>query len=218
MQDLMNSLNTPVGGVGQYGQFSLDAQGQLSFASNTPGAVSLSVLDDRTQRGVGGPSVTQLFGIGAAQRAGRASTFSIRTDIAQNPMNLALAQLNFSGAVGQPVLALGDNSGALKLAQAADATMAFSAAGDFGAMSSSATQYASLLGGSLGRKAAGADDAKTAADAVKSEANTRRQSVEGVNLDEELVNLTTYQQAYSASARLIQTVKDMYDTLLAMAR
>ena len=78
------------------------------------------------------------------------------------------------------------------------------------------TQYASLLAGSIGRKAASADDAKTASAAVKTEANTRRASVEGGNLDEELVNLTTYQQAYSASARLIQAVKDMYNTLLNM--
>ena len=69
---------------------------------------------------------------------------------------------------------------------------------------------------SIGRKAAAADDAKTAANAVKTEADTRRASVEGVNLDEELVNLTTYQQAYSASARLVQAVKDMYDALLNM--
>ena len=51
---------------------------------------------------------------------------------------------------------------------------------------------------------------------MKTEADTRRQAVEGVNLDEELVNLTTYQQAYSASARLVQAAKDMYDTLLGM--
>ena len=41
-------------------------------------------------------------------------------------------------------------------------------------------------------------------------------TVEGVNLDQELIQLTTYQQAYNASARMIQAVKDMYDTLLNM--
>ena len=88
-----------------------------------------------------------------------------------------------------------------------------------GASLSSVTQYApSQFGGSLGRKAAAADDAQTSANAVQTEATARRQSVEGVNLDEELVNLTTYQQAYSASARLVQAVKDMYDTLLSMVQ
>jgi flagellar hook-associated protein 1 len=41
---------------------------------------------------------------------------------------------------------------------------------------------------------------------------------EGVNLDEELVLMTTYQQAFNASARLIQAAKDMYDTLMGMVR
>ena len=48
------------------------------------------------------------------------------------------------------------------------------------------------------------------------EATARRQAVEGVNLDEELVNMTTYQQAFSASARMIQAAKDLYDVLLAL--
>jgi flagellar hook-associated protein 1 FlgK len=52
--------------------------------------------------------------------------------------------------------------------------------------------------------------------ALASEASSRRSAAEGVNLDEELINLTTYQQAYSASSRLIQAAKDMYDTLLRM--
>ncbi|HWA60899.1 MAG TPA: flagellar basal body rod C-terminal domain-containing protein, partial [Caulobacteraceae bacterium] len=214
---LVAALNAQSGGVGQYGQFTLDSQGSLAFSASTPGAFSISVLNDQTQRSGSGPSMSQLFGLGAAQRASRTGTFQIRADIAQNPAYLALAQLNLGAAAGQPVLALGDNSGALQLAKAGDASMSFAAAGDFAASTASVTQYASQFGGALGRKAASADDAKTAAEAVKTEADNRRQSAEGVNLDEELVNLTTYQQAYSASARLIQAAKDMYDTLLAMA-
>jgi flagellar hook-associated protein 1 len=55
-----------------------------------------------------------------------------------------------------------------------------------------------------------------AADAVTSEATARRQSVEGVNLDEELVRLTTYQQAFNASARMIQATKELFDVLTSM--
>ena len=49
---------------------------------------------------------------------------------------------------------------------------------------------------------------------MKTEADSRRTSTEGVSLDEELVNLTTYQQAYNASARLIQAASDMFTSLL----
>jgi flagellar hook-associated protein 1 FlgK len=217
--NLISALNAQVGGVGQYGQFVLDSKGTLTFQPSTPGAVTLTVTDDNTQRGIGGPSISQLFGIGSAQRASRAGTFSLNANIQANPMAMPLAKLNLANAAlatPQPVLALGDNSGALALSNAATANMNFNAAGDLSASTTSVTQYGALLSGSVGRKAAAADDAQTAADAVKTEADTRRSSVEGVNLDEELVNLTTYQQAYSASARLVQAVKDMYDTLLQM--
>ena len=46
------------------------------------------------------------------------------------------------------------------------------------------------------------------------EAQSRQASDSGVNLDEELTNLTTYQQAYAASARLLTVVGKLYDTLL----
>jgi flagellar hook-associated protein FlgK len=54
--------------------------------------------------------------------------------------------------------------------------------------------------------------------ALAKEATARRVSVEGVNLDEELVLMTTYQQAFNASARMVQAAKDMYDILLGMVR
>ena len=44
--------------------------------------------------------------------------------------------------------------------------------------------------------------------------NVRRESVSGVNLDEELANLMIYQQAYTASARMISLVGEMLDELM----
>jgi flagellar hook-associated protein 1 FlgK len=215
MQDLLNSLNAPIGGVGNYGSFSLDAKGAMTFTPSTPGS-TLSVVQDTTKRGVNGPSISQLFGVGVTQQASRATTFQVRADIDANPMNLSLAKLDLPATVGTSVVALGDSSGATALAAAANSATTFAAAGDLPAMSTSITQYAARLGGDLGQKSSAADTAKTSATAVQTEATTRLQSVEGVNLDEELVNLTTFQQAYSASARLIQAAKDMTNTLLDM--
>jgi len=213
MQDLLNALNAPIGGMGQYGAFSLDANGAVTFKPNSPGS-TLSVVSDNTQRGAGGPSMSQLFGLGVTQQASRATTFQIRPDIAANPMNMALAQLDLTAAAGQPVVAIGDGSGATVLSQVAGAATNFAAAGDLPATITSVNQYAAQLGGDLGQRASAAATAKTSASAVQTEAQTRLQSVEGVNLDEELVNLTTFQQAYNASARLIQASKDMINTLL----
>jgi flagellar hook-associated protein 1 len=46
----------------------------------------------------------------------------------------------------------------------------------------------------------------------------QRDDYQGVNLDEELGNLVIYQNSYNASARLITTARDMYDTLLSLVR
>ncbi len=213
MQDLVNALNAPIGGVGQYGSFALNGQGALSFTGASPG-VTLAVASDDTQRGAGGPSLSTLFGLGVSQQASRATSFQVRPDIDADPMNMALAKLDLSAPAGTPVVAIGDGSGAAALARVASATTSFGAAGDLPAMVTSVSQYAANLAGALGQQASAADSADKAAAAVQTEATTRLQSVEGVNLDQELVNLTTYQQAYNASARLIQASQNMINTLL----
>lgn len=46
----------------------------------------------------------------------------------------------------------------------------------------------------------------------------RRNSIAGVSLDEEMINLIKYQQAYNASAKLVSTLDTMLDQLLALKR
>jgi len=46
--------------------------------------------------------------------------------------------------------------------------------------------------------------------------NDRRESISGVNLDEEAANMVKFQQLYSASSKMIQTGNQMFETLLAM--
>lgn len=48
------------------------------------------------------------------------------------------------------------------------------------------------------------------------ELESAQQSVSGVNLDEENVNLMYYQQMYQANARVIETASTMFDTLLGL--
>ncbi|PWR18584.1 flagellar hook-associated protein FlgK [Zavarzinia aquatilis] len=56
------------------------------------------------------------------------------------------------------------------------------------------------------------------ASATKSEAATRFQSSVGVNMDEELANLQVLQNAYAASAKVMQTVNQLYESLFAIIR
>ena len=42
----------------------------------------------------------------------------------------------------------------------------------------------------------------------------RKESITGVNLDEELIQLTKYEQSYEAAARVLKTVEELTDTIL----
>jgi flagellar hook-associated protein 1 FlgK len=54
-------------------------------------------------------------------------------------------------------------------------------------------------------------------DTVMNQLDTYRETVSGVSLDEEMVNLVKYQHAFDAAAKLITTVDEMLETVIAMA-
>ncbi|MBC8118410.1 MAG: flagellar hook-associated protein FlgK, partial [Burkholderiaceae bacterium] len=45
-----------------------------------------------------------------------------------------------------------------------------------------------------------------------------RDSISGVNLDEEAANMLRYQQAYQAAAQMISTASSLFDSLLSAMR
>jgi flagellar hook-associated protein 1 len=53
---------------------------------------------------------------------------------------------------------------------------------------------------------------------VLEQAMATRESISGVNLDEEAANLIKYQQAYQAAAQVIATANSLFDTLMTMLR
>ena len=92
----------------------------------------------------------------------------------------------------------------------------FGDAGALSAQSGTITNYAARLAGVAGSRASSADAAVQAAESIRNEVSLRRDSAEGVNLDEELVKMTQYQQAYAAASRMMQAANELYDTLLRM--
>lgn len=213
MGEMLGALNDPITGVGRYGAFSLDAAGKLSFKAYDPSATSMSVVKDNTTQDPSGVSMSQLFGLGATGST-RAGAYTVRSDIQQDPGKLALAQLNLSAAAGTPALSKNDGRGGLALGDVGKKNVAFAAAGGNAGGTKTLSSYAADFAGEIGGKASAAKTRSETASALAKEADSRRTSAEGVNMDEELVNMTTFQQAYNASARLIQASKDMYDVLI----
>jgi flagellar hook-associated protein 1 len=200
-----------------YAKTTFDANGRLTLTPTNTAISDVDVIQDKTQRGDTGLSMSQLFGLGETIPAQRAQGLAVRSDILANPSLLAMAQADLAGAlVGAKVLAPGDGRGALALEAAGSTPRSFATAGSLTGQVTSVNDYAARLAGHAGSVATALANAKSAAESVKNEVHDRRTSEEGVNLDEELVNMTTYQQSYSAAARLITAAKDMYDTILQM--
>ncbi|MCA3757583.1 MAG: flagellar hook-associated protein FlgK [Phenylobacterium sp.] len=216
MNDLLTALNSNTTGVGLVGAFSLDAQGQLSFTPSTAPPVAVSVSTDTTSRGVGGPTLSALFGLGVIERTSRANRLFVNPEIKADPNRLAVSKLDLTVAVGAPAISPGNGQGANALAAAGEKRTNFDAVGNLGALNVTLIEYAAQLGAAVGSRASSAETQRLSSESVSTEVSTRRASVEGVNIDEELVRLTTYQQAFNASGRMIQAAREMFDVLTSL--
>lgn len=213
--DLLAELNAPATGLGDYGQFTLNAvTGQVTFAANA--AYQVDLISDSTRRGATGIAFTALNGLSEAATAGRALEVDVKASIAADPGGLAVGRPNLAAALGERVIEAGDNRGSAALVAARDAVRPFGAAGVLTAQSTTLAIYAARLGGEAGRLSADAERAKNGAQAVATAAADRRAQVEGVSLDDELMKMTVYQNAYAAAARVVQAATEMLDILMAI--
>ena len=105
----------------------------------------------------------------------------------------------------------GDNRNALALAglQTADIL-------DNGSLS--IAQGYSQLVAQVGSQAGAANIEREAVQSLLFQTTARRDSVAGVNLDEEAARLIQFQQAYTASAQIITVAREIFDTLLGAFR
>lgn len=213
---VLGALNSPTTGFGLYGNFSLDAKGSFVFTpNNSAQGSSLLMTEDVGPRGNTNISFGQLTGFNQDKRFSRSSSLTVNSQINNDPRRLALAQADLSTvAIGSVAVGLGDSKGAQALFDITDSVFVFESSLGMNGRTMTLAEFASSLAGDLGVRASSAQTQKENAEALKEEAQSRRSNVEGVNLDEELVKLTTYQQAYAASARLLKAADDMYETLL----
>lgn len=108
------------------------------------------------------------------------------------------------------VAGVGDNRNMQRLAALASANVVAGRATFAGA-------YGELVAG-VGQAAHAADGERAAQSIVQDRIDTARDSVSGVNLDEEAAALQRYQQAYQASAKVMQVAATLLDTILDIAR
>jgi flagellar hook-associated protein 1 len=131
----------------------------------------------------------------------KAYTFGVNAWVLDNPNLVAAGQFDATGAY-----AVGDNRNALALSALENATV-----GPDGLTFSDAYQR---LVTNLGLDAQDAGNQETFYRGLVDQLSQMRDSVSGVNLDEELTNLVKFQRSYQAAAKLISTADELYQTLL----
>ncbi len=75
-------------------------------------------------------------------------------------------------------------------------------------------EFYNALVSAVGVNSASAQAGVRQQDGVLLQLNNRRESISGVSVDEELINLVQFQQAFNASARMISLVEELFDTLI----
>jgi flagellar hook-associated protein 1 FlgK len=212
--DVVAALNTAMGGAVT---FTLNSNGSISMAkSATYSRYQLYVTGDTTQRGTSGLSFTSMFGLGTQAVANQAANFSVTPLVANAPDDIPLTSpaINSGSVAGDTIIESGDSAGAIALENVANKTVKFPATGGMAAQAASLSNYAAAFYQNLSTLSNTVTTNQTTQSDRLQQAQQQLAANSGVNLDEELTNLTTYQQAYSASARVLNVVEQLYQTLL----
>jgi len=123
------------------------------------------------------------------------------TDIAVNPAVVSNPSLIAASATG----AVGDAGNALAMADM-QTTPTIGAS----TIDAAYTQLVTQVGADVQQSTNSVDTTTALVNALQNQ----RQSVSGVNLDEEMTNLITFQRGYQASARALSAMDDMLDQLI----
>lgn len=109
---------------------------------------------------------------------------------------------------------VGDNSVAQRMSGLGVSQISFDAAGGLPDTNLTFNGFAGEMLGFVATKSAQATSRLTDNQTLLSGFQTRSDSISGVNLDEELANTIIYQNAYTASARVITVTGELFDSLL----
>jgi flagellar hook-associated protein 1 FlgK len=125
-----------------------------------------------------------------------------------DPAQLAAASLSKAAAGGQPS---SDNANADVLYQ-----LRLGLPQPDGSYADGADAIYRKMIVSLGVQASSVSSSLNTNNALSTQVDASRESVSGVNIDEEMTNMLQYQHAYAAAGQLVSTISSMMDTLINM--
>lgn len=133
-----------------------------------------------------------------------ARDIAVRQDIASEPSRLGTGRIGADGRFTE-------NAAALDMAKLQDTT--FEALGNQGI-----NGFWTTIAGNVGAQTAAALNGAQAAAVVRESIEAQRAALSGVSLDEEAINLITFQQSFQGAARFIAIVDQLQQELLGIFR
>jgi flagellar hook-associated protein 1 FlgK len=151
-------------------------------------------------------------------------SMQVRSDLAANPNRLAHGSLSLNTAFGplplpttpNTAVTSGDRAVAQSLANVFGQPISFSSAGTLPTVNQTFGGYAGTIFANQGYRANLLNDQSEQKSDVLTNLNTQIGGVSGVNLDEEMAQLTIVQNAYNAAAQALKTSDQMFDQLLSI--
>jgi flagellar hook-associated protein 1 FlgK len=152
------------------------------------------------------------------------ANMQVRSDLATNPNRLAHGSLSLNTAFGplplpttpNTAVTSGDRAVAQSLANVFGQPISFSSAGTLPTVNQTFGGYAGTIFANQGYRANLLNDQSEQKSDVLTNLNTQIGGVSGVNLDEEMAQLTIVQNAYNAAAQALKTSDQMFDQLLSI--
>lgn len=195
---------------------SLTANGELRLSSNIAGQGI--ALNQMTSNFPSGESMSAYFGLNNMFSGNGADNIEISSYLVNNGLNFAASRLDATATVGQKGLFSGDASLVNEMHDAFTSAYSFAAAGNFAAQSDSLTNYIDNLISDVAYRASNAETTASIAQSLMDQTKSTLENMSGVNIDEEMANLIDLEAKYEASATMIKTLQDMFDTLLGAVR
>lgn len=144
----------------------------------------------------------------------KAGVLEVRTDIQGSPAKVSRGTMQFNTDLGKYFLSEGDNTTALALGDAMSSKTQMATAGSLYAGAYNFAEHAAASIAQVSTDAAHSKDRLDYQTTLGQALNSQYASTSGVNLDEEVANMINFQQAYSASAKVISTLQEMLDVLV----
>lgn len=144
---------------------------------------------------------------------GTALNLQVRSDIAANSSLMSRGALQYDASTNQFYAGVADNTITQAMASFMSSPVSFASAGGLGQGSFSLPQYASNIVSTAATAANNTQTQLTYQQTLVNNLTTQKGSVSGVNLDSELSNLLAFQQSYSASAKVISTMQQLFQVL-----